>query len=243
MEWRMAVIAKRFTRAGMLALALAASAAETVAAQAWWLRGPDAAFIAMGVSGVALGELDDELAERGYPTFGRTALAPAIGAYWKLSSGLMLGGEWGGIILGEETHDGREVGVGGGYATLGAGYAMELSSRARLYPRLGFGGGGFGLWFESEEEEVAFDEALADPRPAPDDESVLNRASAVVDLGAGAEFRPIVGGAGPLVALRLGYIATPFSTGWTMDDRPLSGGPAATIAGPYVRVVIGWGVR
>jgi len=35
----------------------------------------------------------------------------------------------------------------------------------------------------------------------------------------------------------------PFRTHWRLAERPVSGGPAATLAGPYVRVVVGTGRR
>jgi hypothetical protein len=165
---------------------------------------------------------------------------------------LMLGGEWAGLGLDGEAHEGRDVGLGGGYGTVGVGYALELSSRARVYPRLGVGGGGMGLWIdtETEDEELDWDEALADPDAAqvePEREWVLSHGGIVVDLGAGLELLPGERGRGPMIGLRLGYLATPFTTGWKLDGTgngiPASGGPDATIAGPYVRVVVGVGRR
>jgi hypothetical protein len=61
-----------------------------------------------------------------------------------------------------------------------------------------------------------------------------------VDLGGGAELLLGTRGSGPPVGLRFGYIATPFDMGWTRDGRSLRGAPHATVAGPYVRLLIGW---
>jgi hypothetical protein len=234
----MSALARRVGGAGLLALALG-GAAPAEAQQA--LLGPGAAYVAAGVSGIATGELDDRLAARGYPTFGRTATALGLGAYRILASGVMLGGEAQGLIIGEETNAGRVVGLGGGYATLGVGYAVELSPRARIYPRLGLGAGGLALWIESEADTVRFDEVLADPRPVPGRQPVLSRDGVVVDFGAGAELLPSGRGGGPLIGVRFGYLAARFGSGssWQLHEGTASGGPAATIAGPYVRVVIG----
>lgn len=242
----MAGIVRRATGVGVLALALGVGAARGAQAQAGWLRAPDAGFLALGAAGVATGELDERLAAHGYPTFGRTALAPSIGAYWSLPGGVTLGGEWIGLVLGEKAHQGNEVGLGGGAGTIGIGYVVELSPRARIHPRLGIGGGGIGLWVESEEEPVGFDEALTEPTPAPDRGSVLSRGSMVVDLGAGVELRPRGRARGPLIGLRFGYLAAPVSTDWSLKDRmpyerPVSGGPDATLAGPYLRATVGVG--
>ena len=241
----MASIAGRVTGAGLLALALGAGGAEAVGAQGSGLRGPDAGFLAAGVSGIATGELDDRLAARGYPTFGSTATAVGIGGYWSLPGGLMLGGEWNGLIIGDEPHGGRTVGLGGGYATLGVGWAVDLSPRVRVYPRLGLGAGGLALWFESEADTVGFDEVLADPRPLPGRQPVLSHDGVVVDLGAGAELLPGGRGRGPLIGLRLGYLLAFFGSAsdWQLYEYTASGGPPATIAGPYVRAVVGVGRR
>jgi hypothetical protein len=76
---------------------------------------------------------------------------------------------------------------------------------------------------------------------------VLSRGGVVVDLGAGLELLPGGPGRGPMIGLRLGYLATPFSTEWKLDGTgngvTAHGGPAATIAGPYVRLVVGGGRR
>ena len=246
----MAGIVRRVAGTGLVALALGVGGAGEAGAQDFRL--PDTGFLGMGVAGVGTSELDDRLAESGYPTFGSTAAAPSLSVSWTLSSGVMLGGEWAGFVFGEEQHAGGEVGLGGGYGTVGIGYAVDLSSRARVYPRIGIGGGGMGLWIEDEPvEQVGFDEVLADPigQPTSSEEgTILSRGDLVVDLGAGFEFLPGGRGRGPLIGLRFGYLAAPTGSDWKLegdytDGDPVSGGPSATIAGPYVRVVVGVGRR
>lgn len=230
-------------------LALGVGVADAAEAQGKFLLGPGAEFVGAGASRLATGGLDTRLAARGYPTFGRTAFALSLGGYRILRGGWALGAEWHGVIQGNEAHAGRTVGFGGGYGTIGVGYAVQVSPRTRVYPRLGLGVGGLGLWIEPPEQAVGFDEVLANPDPPPaapgnpDQQTVLSHTSMVVDMGAGAE-RLLGGrGRGPLVGVRLGYLAMPFRTNWRLAERPVSGGPAATLAGPYVRVVIGTGRR
>jgi len=218
------------------------AAAESVNAQG--IFGPGASFFGAGVSGIGTGNLDDRLAARGYPSFGRTATGVNIGTYHILPSGLTVGGEWHGLIIGDAVHQGRDVGIGGGYGTIGLGYMLELSRRTRVYPRLGLGGGGMGLWFESD-SVVNFDDVLADPKPVPDSdrEPVLSRVSVVMDLGMGAEFLPAGFGRGLMVGLRFGYLVTPSSTNWQLYDHDVIGGPSVRLGGPYIRAVIGVGSR
>ncbi len=222
----MAGIARRVAGAGLLALALGAGEVEA-AAQGGGFRTPDAGFISAGVSGISTGELDDRLAARGYPTFGTTATAVGIGGYWTLPGGVMLGGEWNGLIIGDAEHGGRTVGLGGGYATLGVGYAVDLSLRVRVYPRLGLGAGGLALWFESDADTVGFDEVLADPRPLPGRQPVLSHDGVVVDLGAGAELLPGGRGRGPLIGVRFGYLAALFGSesNWQLYEYTAKDGP------------------
>lgn len=234
--------ARQIAWTGLHLLALGVCAARTAAAQRRWVRAPDAAYLAAGVSGIATAELDEQLAASGYPSFGRTAAAASLGGYWALPNGVLLGGEWHGLDVGVQVRDGREVGLGGGYGTIGIGYAVRLSPRVRLYPRLGLGGGALGLWVESAAETtVGFDEALVRPSPSQERARVLSRGSTVADLGGGVELLPRSRGRGPLIGVRFGYLVTPFVSGWRRDDVPVSGGPDATLAGPYVRVVVGVG--
>ena len=235
----MAGIERRIALAGLLALAFSAAGAARVEAQAE-LLGPGAGFISVGGAGIATGELDDWLATRGYPTFGGTAVALGLGGYRILPSGVMLGGEFNGLIVGEEAHEGSEVGIGGGSATLGVGYLVNLSPRARVYPRLGLGIGGMALWIESQ-DTARFEEVVAGQAPAPD-ETVLSRDGLVVDVGAGAEFLPR-GRRGPLIGLRAGYLAGPFTSDWDTNEHTVIGGPEASISGPYLRMTIGWAWR
>jgi hypothetical protein len=197
-------------------------------------------FFATGLSEIATTGLNDRLAATGHPTFGSRPIAINLGAYRLLRSGVMLGGEWHFLDVGHDEHQGREVGLGAGYATLGIAYAFSPTQRVRVYPRLGLGIGGMGLWSEERDSSVAvdLDSWLADPRADPEF-TTLSQGSMVVDLGGGAELLLRRNG-GPLVGARLGYVATPFDQGWTRDGRPVTGAPSATVAGPYVRIVMGW---
>ncbi|MBA3405031.1 MAG: hypothetical protein H0U13_10165 [Gemmatimonadaceae bacterium] len=205
------------------------------------LLGPGGAFIGAGVSRIGTRPLNDRLAANGYPTFGQAAVAVSIGGYRILSRALMLSAEWHGLIIGEEAHEGGEVGVGAGYGTLGVGYMVELSPYARVYPRLGLGVGGLGLWIQNHVDSVGFDEVLANPKPEPTlREPVLGRDGPVIDLGAGVEFFPARRDRGVLIGLRAGYLVAPFSSGWDLVYHgKASGGPDANISGAYVRIMVG----
>jgi hypothetical protein len=229
------------TGAVLLALALGVADVEAVGAQGQGVFGAGAGYIGVGASRIATSELDDRLAARGYPTFGRSAAGINLGAHLIRPGGLTVGAEWHGLIVGDETHQGRDVGIGGGYGTLGLGYVVYRSPRVRIYPRLGLGGGGMGLWIESD-SVVEFDDVLADPKPVKRvRQPVMNIVSAVADLGVGAEFLPGGWGGGLMLGVRFGYLAASSSRDWELGDYTVSGGPSANIGGPYIRALIGVG--
>jgi hypothetical protein len=237
----MSRITRIVVRSGLAVLSLVVSTAPSAGAQ--WFNG--GGYIGLGVARTATGELDEALEASGYPAFGRGAAAVGIGAYMTVANKVLLGGEWNGIIKGNQEHQGRAMFLGGGYGTLGAGYVVNVSPRLRVYPRLGLGGGGLGLTFDSVEPSLGFDEVLDDPdgqaaQTEPFQPS-LSRGHGVVDVGAGAEFLPSRNGRGTLLGVRFGVVLASSSGSWEFRNRQVTGGPAATIAGPYIRLVFGAG--
>ena len=223
---------------GIGAFAAMASVATTARAQQS-LLGPGAAFISFGTARVATSELDDRLAANGYPTFGEKAKSVGVGGYRVLSNHVMLGAELTGIVFDEKPHNGREVGVGGGSGTLTVVFMKDVSSRLRIYPRLGLGAGGLTLWVESA-DTVTFDSVLADPQPVPGRQRLLSRDGGVIDLGFGAEIVPKDRG-GAVIGLRAGYLMSSFgsSSDWWLQNGTATGGPEASISGVYLRMTLG----
>ena len=235
---------ERSTKIAVLGALVFGIAANPLQGQAA-LIGPGAAFISGGVSQLSTGDLDDRLAAEGYPTFGRKASTLGVGAYRIFSNRILLGFEGHGFIVGDEEHQGRNVGLSGGYATLGVGYVFTASPRVRLYPRIGIGAAGIALEMESDADAVEFDDALTGGGPVPvDRDPVLSRDGIAFDVGAGIELLRTSRGSGPFIGLRVGYLAAPFDSSWDYYERAsyvreATGGPDATPSGPYLRVVIG----
>ena len=237
----MAVVESRIVRVFALALSLSCLTIRPALGQG--LLGAGAAYLGVGASGISTGKLDDRLAANGYPTFGSSATGVNVGAHVILPGGITVGAEWHGLIIGDAVFNNREVGIGGGYGTLGIGFVKQLSPRLRVFPRLGLGGGGMGLWFDEGSGEVDFDDVLADPQPSEYvNEPVLNTSSAVIDLGLGGEVLPGGFGKGLMLGVRLGYLAA-FDTEWSLRNQTVAAGPEANIGGPYIRATIGIGWR
>jgi hypothetical protein len=207
-------------------------------AQAIFL-GPGAAYVSAGRNWIATKELDERLDSRGYPTFGQRATSAGVGGYRIFGGGLMLGAELTGLMLGEKPHLGREVGVSGGYATLGIGYVKQDSPRVRWYSRFGVGAGGLTLWVQNA-DTVTFDSVLDNPQPAPTRARLLTRDGGILDLGFGIEFLSRRT-QGYLIGMRTGIVRSYFGSdsSWWLQNGTATNGPAASISGPYVRMTLG----
>lgn len=202
------------------------------------LLGPGAAFISLGGARVSTEALDERLAANSYPTFGTKAGGAGIGGYRIVRGNLLIGAEITGLDLGQKPHNGSQVWLGGGHGTLGIGFVKDLTPRVRVYPRLGLGGGGLTLLIQTE-DTTTFDAVLANPAPTANRDRHMSRDGGVIDLGGGLEFQPR--GGGPLIGVRLGYILASFgsTSNWQLLDGTATGGPDASISGPYLRLVLG----
>ena len=151
----------------------------------------------------------------------------------------MLGAEITGLAFKETAQNGREYGLGGGYATLGVGYAKQLSPRVRIFPRVGLGAGGITLWVQ-EADTATFDFILANPQPVPARERLLSRDGGVIDVGGGLELLSRRDH-GWLFGLRAGVILSSFGddTNWWTQNGTATNGPPASITGAYLRFILG----
>lgn len=225
------------TRKYAIAIAVLVAASTARAQQA--LLGAGAAYLSSGSSSVETSDLDARLRAGGYPTFGEKALNAGIGGYRLFTNRWMLGAEITGLAFKETAQNGREYGLGGGYATLGVGYARQLSPRVRIYPRVGLGAGGITLWVQ-EADTATFDFILANPQPVPARERLLSRDGGVIDLGGGLEFLSRRDH-GWLLGLRAGVILSSFGddTNWWTQNGAATNGPPASITGAYLRFILG----
>src|SRR4051812_2070354 len=131
----------RLRRAFAIAVATLAFviAGHSASAQGPELRPEYTVFFAGGVSGISTSDVEQRLTASGYPEFDHGPRGFALGAYTLVNRRIMLGGELHALTLGRTESAATDVGLDAGYATLGVGYAFDVSPRVRLYPRLGLG--------------------------------------------------------------------------------------------------------
>ena len=197
-----------------------------------------AGYFAVGVQFADLSALNTQLADAGYPTFSTEMVSLGGGGY-SVKNRILLGGEGHGLLTGEQGYQGRNVSVGGGYGLFTLGYLFRPRRNLRVYPQLGLGGGGLQLEIGSQGDADNFDDVLDDPNRS----ASVGRASLLVSLGAGLEYQfsgPEDSG-GFRLGLRAGYMLSTLESDWSLDDTTLSGGPDATMQGPFLRLTIGGG--
>ena len=194
-------------------------------------------FFAVGTQFTNLGPLNDRISGAGYPTFASEMISLGGGGYGVVANRLMLGGEGHGLLTAEGAGRGRTVSVGGGYGQFNLGYLFSPTPNLRVYPLLGLGGGGLQLDIESEGTADNFDDVLSDPNRS----ATVGRVSLLVSLGGGLEYQFGTPGDGrsARLGLRTGYVISAARSDWQLDDTSLSGGPDASLQGPFVRLIIG----
>ena len=233
--WHVAITSAVVVVAAMLLDASSASAQIFRRSQ----EGQKAGFFSAGAARIENSALDAELNAAGYPTFGRQVIVIGGGGYGVQGSGIMLGGEGYGVLTGDTVHQGRSVSLSGGFGLFNVGYMAPLTGRLRAYPLLGFGGGAANLRIGSQPTSEPF-RAFLD---SPDRQTSLSRVSFLASVGGGIEFRSSRSGRGALVGVRAGYMFAPVSSAWRLDGNVVGSAPDASLAGPFVRVIVGGGGR
>jgi len=156
---------------------------------------------------------------------------------------LILGGEGGGVISSPATGPRYNVTSSGGYGFLNVGYVVLSRGSILAYPLVGAGGGGMSVLITDRTGlPDSFDALLRDPVH----QSLLMHGGFMMNFSVGIDW--FVGGGqegsgtgGWLVGLKAGYLLDTADDNWMLDDRKLTGAPAAGMSGFYVRITLGGG--
>lgn len=221
-----------------LAVPAPAQAQEASAESDPSVQAEGAGYFAIGTNITELGPLNDRLSNAGYPTFSSEMLSIGGGGFGVAAERLLLGGEGYGLITSDAGYQGRNVSVDGGYGLFTLGYLLRPHENLRVFPQVGLGGGGLSVEIGSTGVDD-FDDVLDDPNRS----ATLEQGSLLLSLGAGVnyQFHPPGESGGLRVGLRAGYVLSPYTSSWQIDESTLSNGPDASLAGPFVRLTIGGG--
>jgi opacity protein-like surface antigen len=203
--------------------------------------------LSTGMSTMSVDALNARMTPTQFAPLSNDAVSFGANGYVAVGRAL-LGAEVARSSFGEEGLDnGRtdEMSVLHGLVT--AGYALVATEHLSIYPQLGVGLGRVAVSLRDRsgtsttEAQPTFDEVAQ----APGAESRLTGRHLVYSIGAGADYLVTRAGAsrGVVLGVRAGLLASPNRTTWTRDGDTVVAGPDASVGGPFVRVVVGFGAR
>jgi hypothetical protein len=226
----------RLTFAVLVALA-------TLAPHAHAQFGADASVTYFGVGGNALDtdDLSDRVEARGYGALEPGGIGFATARYQ--FRGRFVGGIEGHMTQRDEANNGAfEAKLSGRYATINVGYLALDRPTIKLYPLVGGGYGDLTLRLYEDAADPDFDGTLDNPRRG----SSLSSRGWLLNAGLGGDFivpirRSEDHTRGLAFGLRAGYLFDLSSGDWEQfSDENVGGGPEASLAGPYLRLLIGF---
>lgn len=201
-------------------------------------------FFMMGLHGINVDELNDQLIGAGYPTFSSTMFTLGGGGFG-IRGSFLIGGEGHGLLGSDETTaDGVfRTRLAGGYGMLNLGYDLFPGEPGSIYPLVGIGAGAMSLRI-IEREALQFEDLLENPLRGVE----ASRVSFLLMFGLGGDYLFVPPGTpedagGLAVGVRVGYVAALGQTSWNTEVGDVAGGPKLSPSGAFVRFQIGGGSR
>lgn len=192
------------------------------------------AHLSFGAARLGSRGLNADLAAAGLPTLSDNALT--IGGGASVIVGRMLIGASGhSLVSPSDIARGYRVRAAGGYGLLDLGLVAHAGSRTMLAFLSGVGAAKLDLRIR-DTARTSFDSVTSNPRRGAD----LSGHTALWHVG--ASYDVVVRGSGKgslVVGVRAGYLGRVGDSRWATDGDRVSGGPAAIVDGPYVRLTVG----
>jgi hypothetical protein len=199
-------------------------------------------YLMLGGAAIDIDGLNSKLDDKGYTEFSDDLFSIGGGVFHKVSPRILVGGE-GHFLIGEQNSS--DIGTKtyassmlGGYGFMNMGYLAHESDRLDVIPILGMGFGGIGVKIG----ESSFDDILDNPSRS----ASLYSMSFLLNLALETDCKvKILAENGKdaffCVGVRVGYVFSPFNSGWYTDEISLTDDPDSGLSGPYIRLTIGGG--
>lgn len=169
---------------------------------------------------------------------------------WTWGQGVGLYGVFKRVVVGLEyqslfgqiiTQNQEAMKLDGSYLLLNAGYMAIATPVFQLYPYIGIGRGAMNV-----RSSQSLNTLLSVSQGSNQNLDFLSAGSWLLDLGVGANLvLPMTSGGsdsrGPAAALKAGYLLSLGNSDWSSNQLPVSGGPALSPGGFYVRLQVGFG--
>lgn len=229
-----------------------AGTAQAQLSRAWAEKESGKWYFQFGAGQMDTGDLNTVLERAGYSVVTRSPLNDMDNSYISFGlgthgvvNGVLIGWELNGLTSRETTNTAGtyRVSLGGGYGFVNVGYLAYSMEGLDIYPMIGIGGGGVHLKMTSR-RTLSFSQVVADP-----DQGVeLNTGGFLLNPSLGLDYMLSLSGdekreSGVVFGLRVGYVLSPLTGAWKVDETDVAGGPQASPAGPYVRLTVGLGSR
>lgn len=227
-------------------------AAQAQLSRAWAEKESGKWYFQFGAGQMDTGDLNNVLEKAGYSVVTRSPLNDMSNSYVSFGlgthgvvNGVLIGWELNGLTSRETTNAAStyRVTLGGGYGFVNVGYLAYSMEGLDIYPMIGIGGGGVHLKMVSR-RTLSFPQVVASPDQGVD----LDTGGFLLNPSLGLDYMLSLSGdekreSGVVFGLRLGYVLSPLTGAWKMDQTEVAGGPQASVTGPYVRLTVGLGSR
>lgn len=229
-----------------------AGAAQAQLSRAWAEKESGKWYFQFGAGQMDTADLNAVLERAGYSVVTRSPLNDMSDSYISFGlgshgvvNGVLIGWELNGLTSRETTNaaGSYRVTLGGGYGFVNVGYMAYSMEGLDIYPMIGIGAGGARLKMVSR-RTLSFGQVVADP----DQGTELSTGGFLLNPALGLDYMLSLSGdekreSGVVFGLRLGYVLSPLTGAWKMDQTDVAGGPQASPAGPYLRLTVGLGSR
>ena len=187
-----------------------------------------------------LKELNDKLTDKGFEELDN--MMPFLGGGgYGLVGNVVIGGEGGGAFQSVSSTT-QKANLGAGYGFFDLGYLVFSKANLKVFPVVGFGGGGVSLKVYETDGAPTFDEIL----DAPGREVTVSTGGFMAHASIGIDYLLVMGEGedkegkgGLLVGLRAGYVYSPMKAEWKMEDMDVLKGPDVRPNGFYFHIVFG----
>ena len=133
-----------------------------------------------------------------------------------------------------------KLSLNAGFGMFNVGYIVYHSYGLKIFPLIGFGGGGIDLTIY-EKSSLDFNDIINNPKRG----SSLSLGGLMFNFGLNGSYLLILGkendGGGILIGFSVGYTNFFRLGNWTLFENEISGGPKIGISGFYLRFSIGGG--
>ncbi len=197
-------------------------------------------YFATGYQTINIKDLNTKLRNFGLPEFDNNYVSLGGGGFGIVNN-FIIGGEGHGLISADLSNQYYQTNLMAGYGLFDMGYLIYSSNGLKIFPLIGFGGGGIDVRI-SEKTLVDFDSVLSNPKRG----SVLSTAGLILNFGLNFNYQLNLSEdennpGGLSIGVNLGYTHFFQIGNWTLFDTEIAGGPNVGLSGFYVRFTIGGG--